>query len=133
MFLPCLTLALVYAAAYIRITRTYMLETMGEDYLRTARAKGLKGSRIVFKHTLRAALTPIVTLSGLDLGALLAGAPITETVFNFDGIGKAAVLSATTFDLPITVVIVLIAAAFVIVANLIVDLLYGVVDPRVRY
>jgi peptide/nickel transport system permease protein len=133
LFLPCLTLALVYAAAYVRITRTYMLETMGEDYLRTARAKGLKSRKIIFKHTFRAALTPILTLAGLDLGALLAGAPITETVFNFDGMGKAAVLAATTFDLPTTVVIVLISAAFVIVANLIVDLLYGVVDPRVRY
>jgi peptide/nickel transport system permease protein len=133
LFLPCLTLALVYAAAYIRITRTYMLETMGEDYLRTARAKGVKNRSVIFKHTLRAALTPILTLSGLDLGALLAGAPITETVFNYDGIGKAAVLAAVSFDLPTTVVIVLIAAAFVIIANLIVDLLYAVVDPRVRY
>lgn len=133
MFLPCLTLALVYAAAYVRITRTYMLETMGEDYLRTARAKGLSGRRIVFKHTLRAALTPIITLAGLDLGVLLAGAPITETVFNYQGLGQAAVQAAVTFDLPVTVVIVLISAAFVIVANLIVDLLYGVVDPRVRY
>lgn len=133
MTLPCLTLALVYAAAYVRITRTYMLETMGEDYLRTARAKGLKTGKIIFKHTLRAALTPILTIAGLDLGVLLAGAPITETVFGFQGIGNAAVLAAVTFDLPVTVVIVLIAAAFVIVANLIVDLLYGVVDPRVRY
>ena len=133
MFLPCLTLALVYAAAYIRLTRTYMLETMGEDYLRTARAKGLGNRTIIFKHTLRAALTPILTIAGLDLGALLAGAPITETVFNYPGLGQAAVQSAVTFDLPSTVVIVLLSAAFVIVANLIVDLLYAVVDPRVRY
>lgn len=133
MFLPCMTLALVYAAAYIRLTRTYMLETMNEDYLRTARAKGLKSRRIVFKHTLRAALTPILTISGLDLGALFGGAPITETVFNYQGLGQAAVQSAVTFDLPTTVVIVLLSATFVIVANLIVDLLYAVVDPRVRY
>lgn len=133
MFLPCLTLALVYAAAYIRLTRTYMLETMSEDYLRTARAKGLKGRTIIFKHTFRAALTPILTISGLDLGALLAGAPITETVFNFQGVGQAAVVSAIQFDLPTTVVIVLLAATAVVVANLVVDLLYGVVDPRVRY
>lgn len=131
--LPCLTLALVYAAAYIRLTRTYMLETMGEDYLRTARAKGLKERRIVFKHTLRAALTPIVTVAGLDLGALLAGVPITETVFNFQGLGNATLQSVLTFDLPTTVVIVLLAATFVVVANLIVDLLYAVIDPRVRY
>ena len=133
LFLPCLTLALVYAAAYVRITRTYMLETMNEDYLRTARAKGLKPRKVIFKHTLRAALTPILTLAGLDLGALLAGAPITETVFGFQGVGQAAVQAATQFDLPMTVIIVILSAAFVIIANLIVDLLYGVVDPRVRY
>jgi peptide/nickel transport system permease protein len=133
LFLPALTLAAVYAAAYVRITRTYVLETMGEDYLRTAKAKGVKGRRIVFKHTLRAALTPIVTLAGLDLGLLLAGAPITETIFSFPGLGQAAVNSASQFDLPMTVVIVLISATFVIVANLIVDLLYAVIDPRVRY
>jgi peptide/nickel transport system permease protein len=133
LFLPALTLALVYAAAYIRITRAYMLETMGEDYLRTARAKGLRNRRIIFKHTLRAALTPIVTLAGLDLGALLAGAPITETIFGYQGVGLATVQAATSFDLPMTVVIVLLSAAFVIFANLLVDLLYGVIDPRVRY
>ena len=132
-FLPAFTLAAIYAAAYIRITRTYMLETMSEDYLRTARAKGLKSRRIVFKHTLRAALTPIVTLAGLDLGALLAGAPITETIFGYQGVGNAAVLAATQFDLPMTVIIVLLSAAFVIFANLVVDLLYGVIDPRVRF
>jgi len=133
LFLPSLTLAVVYAAAYVRITRTYMLETMSEDYLRTARAKGLGTRTIIFKHTLRAALTPIVTLAGLDLGALLAGAPITETIFGYQGVGLASVKAATSFDLPMTVVIVLLSATFVIVSNLIVDLLYGVIDPRVRY
>jgi peptide/nickel transport system permease protein len=133
LILPCLTLALVYAAAYIRLTRTYMLETMGEDYLRTARAKGLKERKIIFKHTLRAALTPIVTIAGLDLGALLAGVPITETVFNFQGLGQATVQATSTFDLPVLVTIVLLAACFVIIANLVVDLLYAVIDPRVRY
>ena len=132
-FLPCLTLALVTAASYVRLTRAYMLETMSEDYLRTARAKGVKERRVVFKHTLRAALTPIVTIAGLDFAALLAGAPITETVFSFQGMGNATVTSVTIFDLPVIVVIVLLAACFVIVANLIVDLLYGVIDPRVRY
>ncbi len=133
LILPCFTLALVYLAAYIRLTRTYMLETMSEDYLRTARAKGLQGRSIIFKHTLRAALTPIVTIAGLDLGALLAGAPITETVFGYQGIGRVAVQSATQFDLPMTVIIVLLSATFVIVANLVVDLLYAVIDPRVKY
>jgi len=131
--LPCITLALVTAAAYVRLTRAYMLETMNEDYLRTARSKGVKEGKIVFKHTLRAALTPIVTIAGLDFAILLAGAPITETVFSFQGLGYATVQSVTIFDLPVTVVIVLLAACFVIVANLIVDLLYGVIDPRVRY
>ena len=133
LFLPCLTLALVTAAAYVRLTRAYMLETMGEDYLRTARAKGVKERSVVFKHTLRAALTPIVTIAGLDIAILLAGAPITETVFSFQGLGYATLQSVLVFDLPVTVVIVLLAACFVIVANLIVDLLYGVIDPRVRY
>jgi peptide/nickel transport system permease protein len=133
LFLPCLTLALVTAAAYVRLTRAYMLETMGEDYLRTARAKGVKERSVVFKHTLRAALTPIVTIAGLDIAILLAGAPITETVFSFQGMGYATLQSVLVFDLPVTVVIVLLAACFVIVANLIVDLLYGVIDPRVRY
>ena len=133
LFLPSLTLAVVYAAAYVRITRTYMVETMSEDYLRTARAKGLGQRSIIFKHTLRAALTPIVTLAGLDLGALLAGAPITEVIFGFQGVGQASVQAAVTFDLPMTVIIVLLSATFVIVANLVVDLLYGVIDPRVRY
>jgi peptide/nickel transport system permease protein len=133
LFLPGMTLALTFAAAYVRITRTYMLETMGEDYLRTARSKGVKERTIVFKHTLRAALTPIVTIAGLDLAILLAGAPITETIFSYQGVGQASVQAATEFDLPMTVVIVLLASAFVVVLNLVVDVLYGVIDPRVRY
>jgi peptide/nickel transport system permease protein len=132
LLLPCLTLASLYAAAYIRLTRAYMLETMGEDYLRTARAKGLGERTVVVKHTLRAALTPIVTVAGLDLGGLLAGAAITETVFNYQGMGKLAVQSVSTFDLPTIVAIVLVAAFFIVVANLVVDVLYGVIDPRVR-
>ncbi len=132
LLLPCLTLAVVYAAAYIRLTRAYMLETMGEDYLRTARAKGLNERTVVVKHTLRAALTPIVTIAGLDLGGLLAGAAITETVFNYQGFGKLTVQSVSVFDLPTIVAIVLVAAFAIIMANLVVDVLYGVIDPRVR-
>jgi peptide/nickel transport system permease protein len=131
--LPCITLALVTAAAYVRLTRAYMLETMGEDYLRTARAKGVRERNVIFKHTLRAALTPVVTIAGLDFAILLAGAPITEYVFSFQGLGYATVQSVSIFDLPVTVVIVLLAACFVVFANLVVDLLYGVIDPRVRY
>src|SRR5450759_2954941 len=132
LFLPWLSLASLFAAAYIRLTRAYMLETMGEDYLRTARAKGLNERTVVLKHTLRAALPPIVTVAGLDLGGLFAGAAITETVFNFQGLGRAAVNAVSVFDLPVIVALVLIAALFIVVANLVVDLLYGVIDPRVR-
>jgi peptide/nickel transport system permease protein len=132
LLLPWLSLASLFAAAYIRLTRAYMLETMGEDYLRTARAKGLNERTVVLKHTLRAALTPIVTVAGLDLGSLLAGAAITETVFNFQGFGRAVVSSVVTFDLPVIVALVLVAAFFIVLANLIVDVLYGVIDPRVR-
>lgn len=132
LLLPWISLASLFAASYIRLTRAYMLETMGEDYLRTARAKGLSERTVVFKHTLRAALTPIVTVAGLDLGTLLAGAAITETVFNFQGFGRAVVQSVQTFDLPVIVALVLVAAFFIVLANLIVDVLYGVIDPRVR-
>jgi peptide/nickel transport system permease protein len=131
--LPCLTLASLYAAAYVRLTRAYMLETMGEDYLRTARAKGVPERVVVMKHTLRAALTPIVTVAGLDLGGLLAGAAITETVFNYQGLGRTTVQAVSVFDLPVIVGVVIVGAAFIIVANLVVDVLYGVIDPRVRY
>ena len=132
LFLPWLSLASLYAASYIRLTRAYMLETMGEDYLRTARAKGLNERTVVMKHTLRAALTPIVTIAGLDLGGLLAGAAITESVFNFQGLGRAVVNSVQVFDLPVIVALVLVAAFFIVLANLVVDVLYGVIDPRVR-
>jgi peptide/nickel transport system permease protein len=131
--LPWVTLASLYAAGYVRLTRAYMLETMGEDYLRTARAKGLPERVVVMKHTLRAALTPIVTVAGLDLGGLLAGAAITETVFNFQGLGRTTVQAVSVFDLPVIVGVVLVGASFIVVANLVVDVLYGVIDPRVRY
>ncbi|MEP6852510.1 MAG: ABC transporter permease [bacterium] len=131
--LPAVTLASIYIAAYVRLTRAYVLETMSEDYLRTARAKGLSNRTVIFKHTLRAALTPITTIAGLDIGALLAGAAITETVFNFDGVGRLAVQSAQVQDLPTNVAIVLIAATFILVANIVVDVLYAFIDPRVKY
>jgi peptide/nickel transport system permease protein len=130
--LPAITLALVYMAGYIRMTRAFVLETMSEDYIRTARAKGLTKRVVVGKHTLRAVMTPLVTLSGLDLAGLLGGAIITEKVFNFNGVGKMSVDAIQRFDLPLVVGIVLLVASFVIVANIIVDLLYAVIDPRVR-
>ncbi|MEX0428678.1 ABC transporter permease [Nocardioides sp. DS6] len=132
LLLPGLVLALVYMAGYVRMTRAFVLESMGEDYLRTARAKGLKGGKILVKHTMRAALTPLVTMAGIDLAGLLGGAVIAEQVFNYNGLGKLAVQSVINFDLPSTVGLVLMLGAFVIVANIIVDVLYAVIDPRVR-
>jgi peptide/nickel transport system permease protein len=131
-FLPSLTLAAVFGASYVRLTRAYMLETMAEDYIRTARAKGLKETVVVRRHGLRAALTPIVTAAGLDLGGLLGGAIISETVFNFQGLGLTSLLAIQNTDLPIIVAIVVVAAFFIVLANLVVDVLYGVIDPRVR-
>ena len=132
LFLPSLTLALFYMAGYVRMTRAFVLESMGEDYLRTAKAKGLAPRKVLVKHSMRAALTPLVTMAGLDLAALMGGAIITESVFNYNGLGKLAVLSTQRLDLPTTVGIVLLLAAFVIVANIVVDVLYAFIDPRVR-
>lgn len=132
LFLPSLTLALVYMAAYVRMTRAFVLEAMTEDYIRTAHSKGLSRRKVLTKHTLRAALTPLVTMAGLDFAGLLGGAIITEYVFNFNGLGKLTVDANREFDLPTLVGLVVLAATFVIVANIIVDLLYAVIDPRVR-
>jgi peptide/nickel transport system permease protein len=132
MILPWITLAFLYAAAYARLTRAGMLETMNEDYIRTARAKGLRERDVVIKHGLRAALTPILTIFGLDLGLLLGGAILTETTFSLPGLGQYAVQAITNNDLPKVLGVTLLAAVFIIFANLVVDLLYAVVDPRVR-
>ncbi len=132
LLLPWITLSFLYAAAYARLTRAGMLETMNEDYIRTARAKGLRERDVVIKHGLRAALTPILTIFGLDLGLLLGGAILTETTFSLPGIGKYAVDAINNNDLPKVLGVTLLGASFIIVANLVVDLLYAVVDPRVR-
>jgi peptide/nickel transport system permease protein len=130
--LPWVTLAFLYAALYARLTRAGMLETMNEDFIRTARAKGLPERRVVVKHGLRAALTPILTIAGLDLGLLLGGAVLTETTFSLPGIGKFAYDAIQAQDLPEVMGVTLLASVFVIIANLVVDVLYAVVDPRVR-
>lgn len=132
LLMPALTLALFTAAGYVRMTRAYVLETMSEDYLRTAKAKGLSKGKTLWKHTMRAAITPIMTMAGIDFAVLVGGAPITESVFNYDGLGKLAVTSTQTPDLPTNVGIVVVLSALVIVANIIVDCLYAVVDPRVK-
>lgn len=126
------SLALLYSAIYARLTRSGMLETMNEDFIRTARAKGLRERNVVVKHGLRAALTPIITVFGMDLGLLLGGALITETVFSLHGIGQYAVQSIESNDLPPILGVTLLAAFFVVIANLLVDLLYAAADPRVR-
>jgi peptide/nickel transport system permease protein len=131
--LPWITLAFLYAALYARLTRAGMLETMGEDYIRTARAKGVRERQVVVKHGLRAALTPIVTIFGLDLGLLLGGAILTETTFSLPGLGQFTILAIQNQDLPEILGVVMIASFFIVIANMIVDILYAVVDPRVRF
>ncbi len=130
--LPWLTLALTLAAVYVRITRGSMLEVLGEDYIRTARAKGLREGRVVYKHALRSALTPVVTLAGIDFATLLGGAIVTEQVWGIDGVGRLAVSSVGQGDLPVVVGVTLLASAFFVSANALVDVLYAVLDARVR-
>jgi peptide/nickel transport system permease protein len=131
--LPWVTLAFLYAALYARLTRAGMLETMSEDYIRTARAKGLPEPTVIVRHGLRAALTPIVTIFGLDLGALLGGAVLTEVTFSLHGLGQFTILAIDTQDLPEILGVTMLAAFFIVIANLVVDVLYAVVDPRVRH
>ncbi len=131
--LPWVTLAFLYAALYARLTRAGMLETMSEDYIRTARAKGLNERTVIVKHGLRAALTPIITIFGMDLGALLGGAVITEHTFSLNGLGQFTILAIDNQDLPEILGVTMLAAFFIIIANLGVDILYAVVDPRVRH
>ena len=130
--LPWIVLAFLYAALYARLTRAGMLETMSEDYIRTARAKGLPERTVIVKHGLRAALTPIVTIFGIDLGLLLGGAIITEVTFSLHGLGLFTVEAVQNQDLPEILGVTMLAAFFIVLANLVVDVLYAVVDPRVR-
>ena len=132
LLLPWFVLAAVTAAAYTRLTRGSMLDVLGEDYIRTARAKGLTERRVVLRHGLRAALTPIVTQFGIDLGTLLGGAIITEVVFDLPGLGFQSVRAITSNDLPIIIGVVIVATTAIVLANIIVDILYAVLDPRVR-
>ncbi len=132
LLLPWITLAFLFSAQYARLTRAGMLETMNEDYIRTARAKGLKENVVVVRHGLRAALTPILTIFGLDLGLLLGGYVLTEKVFSLNGLGKYAVTGISDQDMPKIMGVTLLAAFFIVISNLVVDLLYAVVDPRVR-
>ncbi len=132
MLLPWITLAFLFAATYARLTRATMLDVLGEDYIRTARAKGLGEGTVIGKHAMRATMTPILTVFGMDLGGLLGGAILTENVFNLHGLGYDALNGITKNDLPMIMGVTLFAAFFIVMANLIVDLFYAVVDPRVR-
>ncbi|MCD9144196.1 ABC transporter permease [Streptomyces albireticuli] len=132
MILPWVTLAFLYAAMYARLTRATMLEVLGEDYIRTARAKGLREPVVIGKHAMRSTMTPILTILGMDLGALVGGAILTETAFSIKGLGAAAVTAINERDLPMILGVTLITASAVVFANVVVDLLYAVIDPRVR-
>jgi peptide/nickel transport system permease protein len=133
MLLPWLVLAMLFAAFYARMVRSNMLETMAQDYIRTARVKGLSESRVIIKHGLRASLTPVVTLLGVDLGGLIGGAVITETVFNIQGVGQWAVQSVFGGDVPAVLAVVFTTAVAVTILSLLVDIVYAYLDPRVRY
>ena len=130
--LPWISLAFVSAAVYARLTRGEMLEVMGQDYIRTARAKGLRESRVVARHGLRTALLPVVTVFGLDLGALLGGAVVTERVFAIPGMGSLLIEAVAYVDVQLIVGLTLFAAFLVVLLNFVVDLVYGALDPRVR-
>jgi ABC-type dipeptide/oligopeptide/nickel transport system permease component len=133
LILPAATLGLRSAAVLARVTRSTMLDVLSQDFVRTARAKGLRERMVTYRHALRNAMIPIVTLVGLELGGLLAGAFIVETVFAYPGLGLLGVTALQTRDFPLIQGVVLVTAVIYVVANLLVDLLYGVLDPRIRY
>jgi peptide/nickel transport system permease protein len=133
LIMPWFVLAAAFAAIYARFLRGNLIDTLQEDYIRTARAKGLSERRVIFRHGVRAAITPIVTLLGLDIGILLGGAILTETVFNIPGIGRYAFNAIGQSDLPVIQGTVLFGAFFIVSMSLIVDILYAFIDPRVRY
>ena len=133
LLLPWLVLAASFAAFYSRLLRSNLIEVMSEDYIRTARAKGLSERKVVLRHGVRSAITPIVTILGLDIGTLLGGAILVETVFNIPGVGRLAYEGIVNSDLPVIQGTVLFGAFFIVIANLIVDIMYAFLDPRVRY
>lgn len=132
LLLPWLTLGFLNSALYARLSRAQMLETLSEDYVRTARAKGLPLRKVYTRHALRAAITPIVTIAGLDIGTALGGTFITETIFGMQGLGKATVEAVQFLNLPVVLATVLLAAMFIVIANIVVDVLYAFIDPRVQ-
>jgi peptide/nickel transport system permease protein len=133
LLLPWCVLALLFAAIYARVTRGNLIDTMSEDYIRTARAKGLSEQRVVTRHGLRAGLTPIITLLGIDLALLVGNTVVTETVFNLPGLGNYVLVSTNNGDLPAVLAVVVLAAFAVAILSLISDIAYAYLDPRVRY
>ena len=132
LILPATTLSLTFTALYVRIIRGGMIEAMGEDYVRTARAKGASERRTISRHAMRNAMLPVITLFGLDLGLLLSGAILTEATFGLQGLGQLSVSAASSLDVPLTSGVVLFAAILIVVANIIVDVAYAFIDPRIR-
>ncbi|WP_214327620.1 ABC transporter permease [Nonomuraea sediminis] len=132
LLLPWIVLAIIFTANYTRMTRSTMVENLSEDYVRTARAKGMPARTVILRFALRGTLTPIITIFGVDLGTLIGGAIITETTFGIQGIGRLSVRAVTYSDLPMLMATVVLAAAAIVVMNVIVDALYAVIDPRVR-
>jgi peptide/nickel transport system permease protein len=133
MIMPWSVLAILFAAIYARVTRGNLIDTMSEDYIRTARAKGLSEQRVVTRHGLRAGLTPIITLLGIDLALLVGNSVVTETVFNLPGLGNYVLVSTNNGDLPAVLAVVVLAAFAVAILSLISDIAYAYLDPRVRY
>jgi len=132
MMLPWLVIGLTNCTSYARFTRGQMVETIGEDYVRTATAKGVKNNKVLFKHSLRAAIVPVITIFGIDFATLLGGAIFTEQIFGIDGIGHWGLQALQTpIDLNVVSTTVLVAAVMIVIANLLVDVLYGFLDPRV--
>lgn len=133
MILPWFVIALLFAAIYARVVRGNLIDTMGEDYIRTARAKGLPERTVVRRHGLRAGLTPVITLLGIDLALLVGNTVVTETVFNLPGLGNYVLISVNNGDIPAVMAVVVIAALAVTIISLLVDIVYAYLDPRVRY
>ena len=132
MLAPALILGLVTSTSYVRYTRAQMVDTLSQDYVRTARSKGISTTRVTYTHALRAALSPVLTILGLDMAALLSGTLVTENIFGLDGMGRLSIVSLFLDDLPIIMGCVLMSAVIVVLMNLVVDIMYSVIDPRVR-
>jgi len=132
MFLAWMALGAFGCTTYTRYSRGSMVEVLNEDYIRTAKAKGLRDNTVVYKHALRSALVPVITIFGIEFGTLLAGTIFTERIFNIDGIGLWALQAVNQRDLPVVAATAIFGAAVLIVSNIVVDVIYSVLDPRVR-